>query len=53
MKSFMEEYGVIIVAAIIIMILVVAASPLGNSIKSGITEAVAKLTSALATTVAP
>lgn len=50
MKAFMEEYGVIVVAAIIIMIIVVAASPLGESIKEGITEAVKKLTDALATT---
>ena len=44
MKAFMEEYGVIVVAAIIIMIIVVAASPIGDSIKSGIMEAVQKLT---------
>ncbi|MGC4020420.1 MAG: hypothetical protein QM793_15160 [Muricomes sp.] len=49
MKTFMEEYGVIVVAAIIIMIIVVAATPMGNSIKSGITEAVGKLTTALNT----
>lgn len=42
MKAFMEEYGVIVVAAI------VAASPIGDSIKSGIMEAVQKLTNALA-----
>lgn len=53
MKAFMEEYGVIVVAVLIIMIIVVAASPIGNSIKDGITTAVGKLTSALATTVAP
>lgn len=53
MKTFMEEYGVIVVAAIVIMIIVVAASPLGDSIKAGITTAVGKLTSALSTTVAP
>ena len=44
MKAFMEEYGVIVVAAIVIMIIVVAASPIGDSIKSGIMEAVQKLT---------
>lgn len=38
MKAFMEEYGVIVVAA----------SPIGDSIKSGIMEAVQKLTNALA-----
>lgn len=48
MKAFMEEYGVIVVAAIVIMIIVVAASPIGDSIKSGIVEAVQKLTNALA-----
>ena len=48
MKAFMEEYGVIVVAAIVIMIIVVAASPIGDSIKSGIMEAVQKLTNALA-----
>ncbi|TCS74539.1 hypothetical protein [Muricomes intestini] len=52
MKTFMEEYGVIVVAAIIIMIIVVAATPIGNSIRDGITEAVEKLTAALNTTVA-
>lgn len=37
MKAFMEEYGVIVVeVAIVIMIIVVAASPIGDSIKSGI-----------------
>ena len=40
MKTFMEEYGVIVVAA----------TPLGNSIKAGIIEAVGKLTTALGTT---
>ena len=33
MKTFLEEYGVIVVAAIVIMIIVVAATPLGKSIK--------------------
>ena len=50
MKTFMEEYGVIVVAAIVIMIIVVAATPLGNSTKLGITAAVEKLTTALGTT---
>ena len=48
MKAFMEEYGVIVVAAIVIMIIVVAASPIGDRIKSGIMEAVQKLTNGLA-----
>lgn len=52
MKTFMEEYGVIVVAAIVIMIIVVAASPLGNSIRTGIITAVEKLTTALTTTAA-
>lgn len=51
MKSFMEEYGIIVVAAIVIMIIVVAATPLGGSIREGITAAVSKLTTALETTV--
>ena len=50
MKTFMEEYGVIVVAAIVIMIIVVAATPLGNSIRLGITTAEEKLTTALGTT---
>ncbi len=49
MKAFMEEYGVIVVAAIVIMVIVVAASPIGESIKTGITNAVGKLTAGLAT----
>ncbi|MBA4698467.1 MAG: hypothetical protein H2212_03455 [Ruminococcus sp.] len=53
MKSFMEEYGIIIVAAIVIMIIVVAATPLGEGIRSGIQTAVEKLTTALGTTVSP
>ena len=52
MKTFMEEYGIIVVAAIVIMIIVVAATPLGNSINLGIPEAVGKLTTALGTTAA-
>lgn len=50
MKTFMEEYGIIVVAAIVIMIIVVAATPLGNSIRDGIIAAVGKLTEALGTT---
>ena len=33
MKTFLEEYGVVVVAAIIITIIVVAATPLGEKIK--------------------
>jgi len=48
MKTFLEEYGVIVVAAIVIMIIVVAATPLGKSIKDGIVSAVTRLTNSLA-----
>ena len=47
MKTFLEEYGVVVVAAIIITIIVVAATPLGNKIKDGINGAVDKLTDKL------
>ena len=47
MKTFLEEYGVIVVAAIVIMIIIVAATPLGTSIRNGITSAVDRLTAAL------
>ena len=49
MKAFMEEYGVMVVAAIVIMVIVVAASPIGESIKTGIENAVGKLTTGLET----
>ena len=44
MKAFLEEYGVIIVAAIVITIIIVAATPIGTSIKDGILKAVNTLT---------
>ncbi len=44
MKAFLEEYGVVVVAAIVIMIIVVLATPLGNKIRDGIVETVTKLT---------
>ena len=47
MKTFLEEYGVVVVAAIIITIIVVAATPLGTKIKDGINSAVDKLTAKL------
>ena len=47
MKTFLEEYGIIVVAAIIIMIIIVAATPLGTSIRDGITSAADRLTAAL------
>lgn len=45
MKAFLEEYGVVVVAAIVIMIIVVLATPLGEKIRDGIVETVTKLTS--------
>ena len=50
MKAFLEEYGVIVVAAIVIMIIVVFATPAGTSIRDGIQSAVKKLTDQLAKT---
>ena len=50
MKAFLEEYGVIVVAAIVIMIIVVFATPAGTSIKEGIQAAVKKLTDQLGKT---
>ena len=44
MKAFLEEYGVIIVAAIVITIIIVAATPIGTAIKDGILKAVNTLT---------
>ena len=44
MKAFLEEYGVIIVAAIVITIIIVAATPIGTAIKEGILKAVNTLT---------
>ena len=49
MKAFLEEYGVIIVAAIVICLIIGAATPIGTKIKEGITSAVAKLTERLNT----
>ena len=49
MKAFLEEYGVIVVAAIVIMIIIVAATPIGKTIKTGIVSAVTRLTTALST----
>ncbi len=44
MKAFLEEYGVIVVAAIVIMIVVVFATPLGQKLRTEITNAVTKVT---------
>ena len=49
MKTFLEEYGVVVVSAIVIMIIVVAATPLGKQIKTGIVSAVTRLTTSLST----
>ena len=49
MKAFLEEYGVVVVAAIVIMITVVLATPLGNKIRDGIVETVTKLTDKMKT----
>ena len=47
MKAFLEEYGVIIVAAIVICLIIVAATPIGTSIKTGIMNSVTTLTTRL------
>ena len=47
MKAFLEEYGVIVVAAIVIMIVVVFATPLGQKLRTEITNAVTKVTEKL------
>ena len=44
MKAFLEEYGVVVVAAIVIMIIVVLATSLGEKIRDGIVNTVTKLT---------
>ncbi len=49
MKAFLEEYGVIVVAAIVIMIVVVFATPLGQELRKQITAAVTKVTDNLST----
>lgn len=40
MKSFLEEYGLVVVAAIIIGLFIAFATPFGNSIKTYITSTV-------------
>ena len=47
MKAFLEEYGVIIVAAIVICLIIVAATPIGTAIKTGIMNSVTTLTTRL------
>lgn len=47
MKTFMEEYGLIVVAAIVILIFVVVATPIGNALVEGISSAIEGLTGQL------
>ena len=47
MKTFMEEYGLIVVAAIIIMIFVTVATPIGTALKEGVKTAITSLTGKL------
>lgn len=47
MKTFMEEYGLIVVAAIVIMIFVVIATPIGEGLRDNVVEVIQKLTEKL------
>ena len=47
MKTFMEEYGLIVVAAIVIMIFVVVATPVGEALRDGVIDVIKKLTEKL------
>ena len=47
MKTFIEEYGLVVVSIIVIMLIVVAATPIGTNLKDGIMTAIEKLTTAL------
>lgn len=51
MKTFIEEYGLVVVSIIVIMLIVVAATPIGTNLKDGIMAAIEKLTTALGTAV--
>ena len=51
MKTFIEEYGLVVVSIIVIMLIVVAATPNGPNLKDGIMTALEKLTTALRTAV--
>ena len=51
MKTFIEEYGLVVVSIIVIMLIVVAATPIGTNLKDGIMTAIEKLTTALGTAV--
>lgn len=45
MKAFLEEYGLVVVAAIIIGIFIVFATPFGNSIQGYVTTTVSNFAS--------
>ncbi len=47
MKTFVQEYGLIVVCTIIIMIFVVVASPVGKALSNGVQECVTKITEEL------
>ncbi|MGN0671578.1 MAG: hypothetical protein ACI4KE_03010 [Anaerovoracaceae bacterium] len=47
MKTFMEEYGLIVVAAIVIMIFVVIATPIGEGLRDNVLAVIKKLTAKL------
>ena len=47
MKTFMEEYGLIVVAAIVIMIFVVIATPIGEGLRDNVLDVIQKLTAKL------
>ena len=40
MKTFIEEYGLVVVSIIVIMLIVVAATPIGTNLKDGIMTAI-------------
>ena len=44
---FMEEYGLIVVAAIVIMIFVVIATPIGEGLRDNVIDVIQKLTAKL------
>lgn len=50
MKSWFEEYGLIVVAIICIFILISMTTPVGDAIKSAVLRAVDSLTNIVSTT---
>ena len=44
MKTFMEEYGLIVVAAIVIMIFIVVATPVGEALRDGVKAIIEEFT---------